>query len=97
MVKISGYESDLYKSLLGGWTRLAFCAKTHVDVRQESVWLNFEPPTHLHDSNYLRKSFREREVIKRRRKRIQSRIESLSIIEQHSLLAWLQYQLEETP
>ena len=97
MVMLSGYESDLYKSLLGGWTRLSFRAKTHTDVRQESVWLNFEPPSHLHDSNYLGKSFREREAIKRRRNRIQSRIESLSVIEQHSLLAWLQHQLEETP
>jgi len=96
MVMLSGYESDLYKSLLGGWTRISFRAKTHTDVREESVWLNFEPPSHLHDSSYLGRSFREREAIKRRRNRIQSRIENLSVIEQHSLLAWLQHQLEET-
>lgn len=96
MVMISGYDSELYRSLLGGWTRVSFRAKTHTDVREESVWLNFEPPRHLHDSNYLGRSFREREAIKRRRNRIQSRIEGLSGIEQHSLLAWLQHQLEET-
>jgi DNA adenine methylase len=96
MVMLSGYESDLYKSLLGEWIRISFHSKTHTDVREESVWLNFEPPNHLHDSNYLGKSFREREAIKRRRNRIQSRIENLSAIEQHSLLAWLQHQLEET-
>jgi hypothetical protein len=95
MVMLSGYESDLYRSLLGGWTRISFRAKTHTDVREESVWLNFEPPSNLHDSSYLGKSFREREAIKRRRNRIQSRIANLSAIEQHSLLAWLQHQLEE--
>jgi DNA adenine methylase len=97
MVMLSGYDSELYQRQLIGWTRVSFRAKTHTSIRDESVWLNYEPPNRLHDSTRLGNSFREREVIKKRRTRLQSRIGGLPVIEQHSLLTWLQCHLEETP
>lgn len=96
MVMLSGYQNELYERQLIGWKKVSFHAKTHADVREESVWMNFDPPSRLHDSNHLGGSFREREVIKRRRLRLQSRIGELSAIEQHSVLEWLQHQLKET-
>ena len=93
MVMLSGYDNELYQRALSRWNRIAFRAKTHADVREESVWLNFDIPSQLHDSSHYGNDFREREVVKRRRSRLQSRIERLSPIEQHSLLTWLRQQL----
>ncbi len=92
-VMLSGYKSDLYNSLLGDWRCVTFQAKTHTCLREESVWINFDPADRLHDVEYLGSTFREREVIKRRRTRLQARIESLPIIEQYGILDWLQMQL----
>ena len=96
MVMISGYQSDLYASLLQGWTRVDFSAKTHSDVRQESIWLNFDPPQRLHDHRNLGDCFREREVVRRRRSRLCARIQRLSQAEQFGLLTWLQSRLEDS-
>lgn len=96
MVMISGYESDLYSSLLSAWTHVNFSAKTHSGVRRECVWLNYEPPTRLHDPRHLGNGFREREIVRRRRSRLHARVQRISKAEQHELLIWLQSQLEET-
>lgn len=95
MVMVSGYDNELYTRALRGWHQSIFRAKTHTGVREESVWINFDIPTQLHDSSFLGRDFREREIVKRRRARLQSRIESLSPVEQHSLLAWLREQVGE--
>jgi DNA adenine methylase len=95
MVMISGYGSPLYESRFTRWRRVSFSAKTHTGIRHESVWLNFDPPNCLHDSSHLGENFRRREVVKKRRTRLQSRIRNLSMIEQHGLLQWLQSQLGE--
>lgn len=95
MVMLSGYDNELYRCALSGWNRLTFQSKTHTGIREESVWTNFDAPTRLHDTSYLGHNFREREAIKRRQSRLQSRIEGLSSIEQHSLFTWLRQQLED--
>ncbi len=95
MVMISGYESDLYSSLLSAWTQVTFTAKTHSGVRRECVWLNYSPPRRLHDPRHLGNGFREREVVRRRRSRLRAHIQRISQVEQYELLNWLQSQLEE--
>ena len=95
MVMISGYESDLYSSLLGAWAQVSFNAKTHSGVRRECVWLNYEPPRRLHDPRHLGNGFRERETVRRRRSRLHAHIQHISQPEQYELLTWLQSQLEE--
>lgn len=89
MVMVSGYESDLYNDLLVGWRKVSFSAKTHTDVRTESVWLNFDVPTELHDFGYRGSSFRERQTIKRRRQRLQQRITQMDPVERNELIHWL--------
>lgn len=96
-VMISGYRSGLYDDSLQGWNRHSFLAKAHDGLREETVWFNFEPPGELHDTGHLGSTFREREVISRRRARLERRIGTLSLPEQHALLGWLQTRLESTP
>ncbi|MFJ4452642.1 DNA adenine methylase [Pseudomonas sp. NPDC089392] len=89
-VMLSGYDCDLYNSELVGWRKVSFPAKTHVEVREETVWMNFDPPSRLHDSRYMGETFRDRQTIQRRQTRLRSRIESLDPIERHELLQWMQ-------
>ncbi|MBJ2260006.1 DNA adenine methylase [Pseudomonas psychrophila] len=89
-VMISGYGSELYNRLLAGWRKVSFPAKTHADVREEVVWMNYEPTSRLHDSRYLGETFRDRQTIQRRQARLRSRIDSMNELERHELLQWMQ-------
>lgn len=88
-VMLSGYECDLYNRELAGWRKVSFSAKTHVGMRDETVWMNFAPPSCLHDSRYLGDTFRERQTIQRRQSRLRSRIQELGAVERHELLLWM--------
>lgn len=59
-------------------------------MRDETVWMNFEPPVRLHDSRYMGETFRDRQTIQRRQARLRSRIQSLDPVERHDLLEWMQ-------
>lgn len=89
-VMLSGYDCGLYNRELVGWRKVSFSVKTHVDVREETVWMNFAPPSRLHDSRYLGETFRDRQTIQRRQTRLRTRIENLDPIERHELLQWMQ-------
>ncbi|MGE7156855.1 hypothetical protein ACQKJ1_24330 [Methylorubrum rhodesianum] len=88
-IMISGYRSDLYDRELSGWRRLDFPHRSQQGETTESVWLNYEPPQHLHDHNHLGADFREREAVKRRRHRLLRRVLELAPIERSALLAEL--------
>ena len=94
-IVISGYPSALYDEWLRGWNSRTFPAKAHHEVRQEKIWLNFDPPTRLHDTRYLGRDFRERQTIKRRLQRLKRRISGLSPQEQSLLSEWLDDHLQE--
>jgi DNA adenine methylase len=94
MVMLSGYDSELYNDMLIGWRKETFFAKSHTDVREEHVWLNFPPPRRLHDSGYVGSTFRERQQIKRRQLRLRGRIQSMNAPERNELLQWL-YEMYE--
>lgn len=89
-VMVSGYDSDLYQRHLSSWRRFTFTAKAHDGVRQECVWINYAPPGSLHDARYIGSNFRERQTVQRRRQRLRSKIQDLSLIERAELLSWLQ-------
>jgi DNA adenine methylase len=89
MVMLSGYSSALYNDLLSDWNKVSFSAKTHIDVREEFVWLNFEPTAKLHDGRYCGSTFRERQTIKRRRARMYDRIQNMDPVERNELIKWL--------
>jgi hypothetical protein len=89
-VLLSGYPSRLYEHRLKDWSLHQFHARTRVDTREECVWFNFPKPDILHDDRYFGDGFRQRELIRRRRERLQRRIKTLSRSEQASLQSWLQ-------
>lgn len=88
-VMLSGYDSAMYRGLLSDWRCVSFAAKTHVDVRQEWVWLNFDPPATLHDASHLGATFRERQTIKRRHARMVDRFSRMDPVERHQVLSML--------
>lgn len=89
MVMVSGYDSPLYDALLSGWSKISFSAKTHADVQEECVWMNFTQPEQLHDGRFVGATYRERQTIQRRRSRLQRRIEVMDPVERHELIKWI--------
>ena len=89
LVMISGYDNSLYDERLSGWSRHTFNAMSHVGLRSECVWFNFDPPKQLHDAKFLGTTFREREAIKRRHERLVDRFDQMAPIERHHVLELL--------
>lgn len=86
-VMISGYPSTLYEQMLPDWSTLTFCAVTRAgSVATERLWMNYPPPTLLHDYRYLGRDFRERERIKRRQHRWKRRLVMMPPLERAALL-----------
>ena len=94
MVMISGYPSALYNGALAGWRTVSFMAKTHVDRREECVWLNFEAPLKLHDGTHLGSTFRERQSVKRRNQRWIERLDRMPAEERGHLLTLIRDRYE---
>lgn len=89
MVILSGYENSLYRSVLKEWRTRTFLAKTHTDVREETLWFNFEPPSILHDARYLGHNFRERQASKRRQQRLREKVLHMDPLERAAFSQWL--------
>lgn len=94
-VVVSGYPSELYDEFLSSWQSQTYSAKAHDGIRQEKIWFNFGIPARLHDTRHLGHNFRERQTIKRRLQRLQTRISTLSPQEQRFLAEWLAGHLQE--
>lgn len=86
-VMISGYKSDLYLDLLKGWHHYKFQSMTRGGgMAEEWVWMNYAPPTLLHDYRYLGDDFRQRERIKRKKTRWLNRFQKLDQQERAAIL-----------
>jgi DNA adenine methylase len=88
-VVISGYPSQIYDDCLSGWSKQTFMTRTRQGSREEKLWFNFATPNSLHDPRFLGRNFRERQTIKRRLERLQTRINGLSPREQSALISEL--------
>ncbi|BCM91827.1 hypothetical protein IAD21_03704 [Abditibacteriota bacterium] len=89
MVMVSSYENELYADVLSDWRKITFKAKTHSDIREECVWLNFPVPDRLHDTRFIGSSFRTRQIIKRRQERLKNRVQRMDNIERNEFILWL--------
>jgi len=69
MVMLSGYWSQLYHDRLSDWGMIHFPAMTRGGLREEHLWMNFPAGRPLHDTRWHGEDYRERERIKRKRKR----------------------------
>jgi site-specific DNA-adenine methylase len=87
MVMISGYHSSLYKESLTGWHTYSFESATHHGMSTEWVWMNYSPPTELHDYRYLGDNFRQRERIRNKSKRWVKRLQGMDVLERQALLS----------
>jgi hypothetical protein len=88
MVMISGYPNAMYDDALSRWTTATFMTTNrggqHVT---EKIWMNYPPPIQLHDYRYLGDNFRERERIKKKKKRWQARLLNMPDLERLALAA----------
>jgi DNA adenine methylase len=89
MVMVSGYDHPYYETALSGWRSHRFQAKTHTDVRQETIWMNYSEPASLHDTRYLGNSFRERQGLQRRRNTLHRRVENMDVTERTAFFRWM--------
>lgn len=89
MIILSGYENELYRTLLKGWRTRTFQAKTHTELREETLWFNFDPPEALHDSRFLGNDFRARQTTKRRSQRLREKVSRMDPIERAAFFQWL--------
>ena len=88
-VMVSGYRSALYDQTLGDWRTIEYQAMTRRGPATEVVWMNYLPPTDLHEYTHLGKTFRERERQKRQQARWARKVAAKPLLEQKALLAGL--------
>lgn len=69
MVMISGYHSPLYKKLLAKWRTVEIPTMSRGGPRIEVLWCNFPAPELLHDPRFAGGDYRERENLKRKKRR----------------------------
>ncbi len=103
-VMISTYENKLYDSFLlprqlegnREWHKHKFPAMTHAGIATECIYMNYPPPTVLHDFRYIGKNYRERERIKKKVNRHRARLDRLPASERTAILSALVQQFNET-
>jgi len=86
-VLISGYRSELYDRMLPYWRRVDYRTATRGGAVTESLWCNFEAPAQLHDYRFLGSGFRERERLKRKKKRWLAKLRRMTPVEAAAVLA----------
>lgn len=87
-VMVSGYRCPIYDAWLSDWTRVDYKAMTRGGVMvDESLWLNYRPPQRLHGYARVGTDYRERERIKRKRKRWLANFAELDDLEREAIFS----------
>lgn len=66
MVMICALPNVVYENALAGWHTVQYRNKTRRGMQWEQVWMNYAPPTELHDYRYIGKNKRARLSWKRK-------------------------------
>lgn len=85
-VILSGYRSELYSELFAGWRTIDIPTTTRGGAAIETIWLNFSPPTVLHDWRFLGKNARDRERITRIQTNLIKKIKRMRPVERFAVL-----------
>jgi DNA adenine methylase len=91
-VMLSGYLSELYEARLTApkWRAISYKAMTHAGPATEYLWCNFPQPMELHDYRYLGGNRRERERIRKKKKRWTAKLAGMPALERYAILAAIQ-------
>lgn len=90
-VMISGYPSPLYDELLPGWRTSTTRTITRGGTPAiEKVWMNYDPPDRLHDYRYLGDDYRQRERIRKKKRRWAAGWAKMERLERLAVLAAMQ-------
>ena len=89
-VLISGYWSGLYANLLNGWRLIHWPQITRGGTTaEECLWLNYPEPIQLHDYQHLGLNFRERQDVRRQKKRWAAKLAAMTTLRRRALLSVL--------
>jgi site-specific DNA-adenine methylase len=95
MIMISGYRSELYFDMLGDWNQYEFDTMTRRGPATEYLWFNYRWPNKLHDYSHLGSTFRERERITRKQKRLLANLGKMPELERNALLNHIKNRFKE--
>lgn len=101
-IAISTYPNEIYDAFFSvdhrrKWRMIEFESTTRHGKATEQLWMNYPPPTELHDYRYLGDDFRERERITRQKRRLLRKVEKLAPLEQKALVQAMQESLRKLP
>jgi DNA adenine methylase len=85
-VAISCYDNDLYAEHLATWRKIHFKAQTRQGTATETLYMNYPPPTELHDYRYIGSNYRERDRIQQKIKRHIQRLKRLPLYERQAII-----------
>lgn len=96
-VMVSGYPCAFYDRVLEGWRQVLIPTVSRGgQPRIESLWTSFVQPRELHDYRWLGQGWRERDRIKRKKRRWVTKLRSMPIVERSALCQALEeVRLEE--
>jgi hypothetical protein len=86
-VVLSGYFTRMYATYLKGWRLVRYRASTRGGPVEECAWCNFQEVAALHDYSFLGDGYRERERIRKKRKRWAAKLRKMPILERQAILA----------
>jgi len=84
-IAISSYQNKMYDRLLKDWRRNEIEVMTRGGKAKESLYMNYDKPTQLHDNRYIGNNFTERQQIKRKLDRNYNKITGWELPEIHTL------------
>lgn len=90
---ISTYPNKLYSEMLKDWHTVEFKSMTRGGPSTEVLYMNYPPPTELHDYRYLGKDCWDRQRIKRKIERRVKTLSKLPILEQKAIMQALNKKL----
>jgi site-specific DNA-adenine methylase len=94
---VSSYPNQLYNTWLSTWHTHRFYSTIRGGRRvEEIIYMNYPPPTILHDFRYLGKDYRERENIKNKVNRHTERLNRLPQHERTAILSSFIQQYKDT-
>lgn len=92
----TGSESDSYNDMLQGWHKDTTRTTTRGgSPATEVIWMNYPPPTALHDYRNLDQGYRERERIKKLKRCWVTRWQKMDTLQRQAILAAIQTAKED--